>query len=129
MSTIASTIKETLSSTNYKTEGFNNFSEFYPFYLSQHRSTFNRKLHFISTILYISNLIYQLVFGRLIYIAFCPVLAYGPAWYGHYFYEKNKPATFLYPFYSLAGDFVMFFDILFGKIDGLFKKYNIKMKD
>jgi hypothetical protein len=41
---------------------------------------------------------------------------YGFAWIGHFFFEKNKPATFQYPFYSLAGDWVMYKDMLIGKI-------------
>ena len=45
-----------------------------------------------------------------------PVVGYGFAWVGHFFFEKNKPATFQYPFYSLASDFIMYFDILRGKV-------------
>ena len=46
-----------------------------------------------------------------------PLTGYGFAWVGHFFIEKNRPATFTYPFYSLAGDFVMFWDILTGQIN------------
>jgi hypothetical protein len=45
-----------------------------------------------------------------------PVIGYGFAWVGHFFFEKNKPATFKHPFYSLLGDWVMFKDILVGKV-------------
>jgi hypothetical protein len=45
-----------------------------------------------------------------------PVLGYGFAWIGHFFFEHNKPATFKYPIYSLLGDWVMFKDMLFGNI-------------
>ena len=45
-----------------------------------------------------------------------PVFGYGFAWVGHFFFEKNRPATFTYPLYSLIGDFAMFRDILLGKI-------------
>ena len=46
-----------------------------------------------------------------------PVVGYGFAWVGHYVFEKNRPATFKHPWYSLAGDFVMFKDILIGRIE------------
>lgn len=111
-----------------KTEGFENFSEFYPFYLSQHSSKINRDLHVFSTFLYLSNLIYQILVGKIILILLCPVLAYGPAWYGHFYYEKNIPATFKYPFYSLTGDFFMVIDILTGRLPKLFEKYGIEGK-
>jgi hypothetical protein len=45
-----------------------------------------------------------------------PVTGYGFAWVGHFFFEHNKPATFQYPLYSLAGDWVMYKDMLTGKI-------------
>jgi hypothetical protein len=45
-----------------------------------------------------------------------PVVGYGFAWVGHFFYEKNRPATFRHPLYSLLGDWVMFKDILIGKV-------------
>jgi hypothetical protein len=41
---------------------------------------------------------------------------YGLAWVGHFLFEKNRPATFQHPFYSFAGDWVMFKDILLGRI-------------
>jgi hypothetical protein len=45
-----------------------------------------------------------------------PVFGYGFAWAGHYFVEKNKPATFRHPVWSLMGDWVMFKDVMTGKI-------------
>jgi hypothetical protein len=44
-----------------------------------------------------------------------PFVGYGFAWVGHFFFEKNKPATFKYPAYSLASDFLLFWDLLRGK--------------
>lgn len=41
-----------------------------------------------------------------------PVVAYGFAWAGHFYFEHNKPATFIYPMFSLAGDFRLFSEIL-----------------
>jgi hypothetical protein len=49
-------------------------------------------------------------------LAFLPIVGYGFAWVGHFVYEKNKPATFKHPFYSLRADFKMFWDILWGRL-------------
>ena len=46
------------------------------------------------------------------------VCGYGFAWFGHFFVEKNQPATFRHPFYSLAADYVMVWKMLTGKMDG-----------
>ncbi len=50
------------------------------------------------------------------WLAAMPIMGYGFAWFGHFVFEKNKPATFRYPWYSLAGDWVMYFDILRGRV-------------
>lgn len=95
---------------------FNSFREFYPHYLAEHEDKWNRRLHFSGTLLVILILIYTLVTGKWIMLLLVPVAGYGAAWVGHFFFEKNKPATFKYPLYSLMGDWVMFFDIIRGKI-------------
>ena len=51
------------------------------------------------------------------YFAAIPVLGYGFAWFGHAFFERNKPATFTYPLWSLASDFIMFWHIITGQIN------------
>lgn len=94
-------------------EKYNSFAEFYPFYLSQHRHPVTRALHLIGLLLAFYCLSYVLWTGRWIGLTVIPIVGYGPAWVGHFFFEKNKPATFRYPFYSLMGDFVMFKDTLF----------------
>ncbi len=95
---------------------FKTFADFYPFYLSEHSNTTCRRLHFIGTSLLILTLLYILFSARWIFLILLPIIGYGFAWAGHFFFEKNRPATFKYPFYSLAGDFVMFKDILVGKV-------------
>jgi len=93
-----------------KSKKYNTFWEFYPFYLSQHQNSICRLLHFIGTSIIILLLIFYVNSSMdLLYI---PLIGYGFAWVGHFFFEKNKPATFEYPFYSLMGDFVMFWQIL-----------------
>jgi hypothetical protein len=50
------------------------------------------------------------------YLLLGVLIGYGLAWAGHFFFERNRPATFRHPLYSLAGDWVMFRDILMGRI-------------
>ncbi|MGA9095455.1 MAG: DUF962 domain-containing protein, partial [Pseudomonas alloputida] len=75
-----------------------------------------RRLHFVGTSLVIALLAYTIGSGKWLLLLAVPVFGYGFAWVGHFFFEKNRPATFTYPLYSLAGDFVMFRDILLGKL-------------
>ena len=95
---------------------FNRFSDFYPYYLEEHANRTCRRLHFVGTTLVILTAVYALVSGHLAALLLLPLLGYGFAWVGHFYFEHNKPATFKYPFYSLAGDFVMYKDIVTGKI-------------
>ncbi|TVP48895.1 MAG: DUF962 domain-containing protein [Mongoliibacter sp.] len=94
---------------------FNSLEEFYPYYLSEHLNPTCRKLHFVGTALLFLILGYALFSGNYLLLLLIPVVGYGFAWVGHFFFEKNKPATFQYPFYSLVSDFKLFFDLLSGK--------------
>lgn len=98
------------------TAGFSSFREFYPYYLSEHADRTCRRLHFVGTSLVILTAVAALASGRYALLGLLPVVGYGFAWVGHFYFEKNKPATFKYPFYSLAGDFVMYKDMWSGKI-------------
>lgn len=97
-------------------ETYRTFADFYPYYLSEHSDRTCRRLHFVGTALVIVVLLYAIVTGRYLALLALPVIGYGFAWVGHFFFEKNKPATFQYPLYSLIGDFRMFGDILVGRI-------------
>ncbi|GAB1463225.1 Mpo1-like protein [Pedobacter sp.] len=94
---------------------YKSLKEFYPFYLSEHQNTTSRILHFIGTLLAIVSLIGGILFHDFRFMLAVPFLGYGFAWVGHFFFEKNKPATFQYPGYSLASDFILFWDLLNGK--------------
>lgn len=97
--------------------GFSSFREFYPYYLGEHQNVICRRLHVIGSagVLLILALVLAQVLSAWWLLAM-PLLGYGFAWAGHFFFEHNKPATFKYPAYSLAGDWVMFKDVLTGKI-------------
>jgi hypothetical protein len=94
---------------------YTSLNQFYPFYLSEHQNTTSRILHFIGTGLVILSLIAGILFHNWRFLVAVPFLGYGFAWVGHFFFEKNKPATFKYPWYSLASDFILFWDLLSGK--------------
>lgn len=104
--------------TTIKQSGFQNFAEFYPYYLQEHSDSTCRRLHFVGTSLVI-GLLAVVIVGPLSawWLLALPVIGYGFAWVGHFFFEKNRPATFKHPWYSLAGDFVMWKDILTRRID------------
>lgn len=95
---------------------FKSFREFYPYYLSEHSNLTCRRLHFIGTCGVISILVLFFFTGNLLLLSLLPVIGYGFAWVGHFGFEKNRPATFKHPFYSLLGDFRMFWDILTGRV-------------
>jgi len=97
-------------------ERFASFAEFYPYYLSEHRDPTCRRLHFVGSLLILLTVGGALLSGRWWLLVLVPIIGYGCAWLGHFFFEHNRPATFTYPLYSLAGDWVMFKDILTGRI-------------
>lgn len=94
---------------------YSSLKEFYPYYLEEHQNSICRKLHFIGTALLFVILAYSIFTSNFYWLFAIPIVGYGFAWVGHFFFEKNKPATFKYPFYSLASDFILFFDLLFGR--------------
>jgi hypothetical protein len=93
------------------------FREFYPYYLSEHRDPTCRRLHFVGSAL-ILGLVGVVIAGLLSpwWLLAVPLIGYGFAWVGHFFFEHNRPATFTYPLWSLLGDWVMFKDMLTGKV-------------
>lgn len=95
---------------------YKNFWSFYPYYLTEHGDVKNRSLHFIGTAGLLVILVVAIVTQKWWMLALVPVCGYGFAWAGHFFIEKNKPATFTYPLFSLGSDFVMFWHMLTGQI-------------
>jgi hypothetical protein len=96
--------------------GYPSFGEFYPFYLSEHGDRINRRLHFIGSTLVVAAVLLVVLTGQLRWLWLAPLAGYGFAWVGHYVYEKNRPAAFKHPLYSLLGDWVMYGQMLRGKI-------------
>ena len=98
------------------TAQFRSFAEFYPYYLGEHSNPTCRRLHFVGTSLVIALLAYTIGSGKWLLLLAVPLFGYGFAWVGHFFFEKNRPATFTHPWYSLIGDIAMFRDILLGRL-------------
>jgi hypothetical protein len=98
------------------TDRFTSFTEFYPFYLSEHSNRTCRRLHFAGTSLVLGTVVAALATGNAWWLAAAPVAGYGFAWVGHFVFEHNRPATFIHPLYSLMGDWVMYKDMLTGRI-------------
>ena len=95
---------------------FLSMAEFYPFYLSEHSNRISRRLHFVGTSLGLFWLAAAIVTLNPWFLLAGLASGYAFAWVGHFYFEKNRPATFSYPFYSFAGDWVMWSEILRGKI-------------
>lgn len=94
---------------------FRTWKEFHPFYLTEHRNPVSRILHFTGTSLIALWIILAIATGHAAWLVGIPIGGYGFAWVGHFFFERNRPATFQYPAYSLASDFVLFWHLLTGK--------------
>jgi hypothetical protein len=95
---------------------FNSFREFYPFYLGEHSNSTCKLLHFAGTWLVLVVAAVALWRSEPVLLWLIPLVGYGFAWVGHFFFEHNRPATFEHPLYSLMGDFMMWKDILTGKV-------------
>jgi len=94
---------------------FRSLKEFFPFYLSEHQNPTSRVLHFIGTGLIAVWVALALFTRNATWLWMIPVGGYGFAWVGHFFFEQNRPATFQYPLYSLASDFILFWRLLTGR--------------
>lgn len=91
---------------------YTSLREFYPYYLTEHQNFSSQALHFVGTGLFIAAAIYAIISENYWYFLLGPVIAYTFAWIGHFFFERNKPATFQYPLFSLLSDFIMWFHII-----------------
>jgi hypothetical protein len=103
-----------MSSSESATERFASFRAFYSFYLDEHRN--RSSLHFVGSSLALACLALMVATGSAWWLLAGLLCGYGCAWIGHFFFEKNRPATFKYPLYSFAGDWVMYADIWRGRI-------------
>lgn len=92
------------------------FAEFYPFYLTQHAHRMCRRTHFIGSSLALACIALAIGTGNVWWVPAALVCGYGGAWIGHFYYEKNRPASFAQPLYSFRADWVMYWQMLTGKL-------------
>ena len=92
------------------------FAEFYPFYLTQHADPMCRRVHFIGSTAALAALVTAITSGSAWWILVALLCGYGGAWIGHFYFEKNRPASFTQPLYSFMADWKMWWQILTGKI-------------
>jgi hypothetical protein len=91
------------------------YQEFWPYYVSQHLRPSTRALHFFGTTFVLACLGAAALVSP-VWLLAAPFGGYGPAWIGHFFFEKNRPATFRHPLWSLRGDFRMYRLTLLGRM-------------
>ena len=97
-------------------KSFPTFKAFYPYYLEEHSNVNCRRLHFVGSWLVLAVIVLAIWQRSAWWLLLMPLIGYGFAWVGHFFFEKNRPATFRHPIYSLMGDWMMFLDILRGRV-------------
>ena len=90
--------------------------EFYPIYLAEHSRSSTRRLHFIGTTLSIVCVLAGVATGNACWYLIALVQGYAWAWVGHFFFEHNRPATFKHPLKSFVCDWIMWFDMLRGRV-------------
>lgn len=95
-----------------------NYSEFWDFYVQEHSLPLTRTLHFIGTSLGIALLIWFIWRGTWYYFPICLVSGYGFAWFAHFVVEKNRPASFKYPYWSFISDYKMMWYMATGRMSG-----------
>jgi hypothetical protein len=101
---------------------YNSFTEFWPYYLAEHSKPGTRLLHLVGTTIALGCAAYFIVVGKWWLFPLALIPGYGAAWIGHFFLEKNKPATFQYPLWSFMGDYKMIFMMLTGRMDRELKR-------
>ena len=97
-------------------KAYNSFADFWPHYLSQHSKSATRLLHCIGTLAGLAVVIITIVAGKWWLFPIALVPGYGFAWVGHFFIEKNRPATFTHPLWSFMADWKMLALMLTGRL-------------
>ncbi|MGZ5494903.1 MAG: Mpo1-like protein [Thermoanaerobaculia bacterium] len=92
------------------------FADFWPYYVRQHSQPLTRILHAAGSVLAVAMVGLAFAINLWLLLA-VPVVGYAFAWYAHFFVERNRPATFGHPLYSLLADYRMVFLMMAGRMD------------
>jgi hypothetical protein len=98
------------------TTRIDSYARFWDFYVQEHSKPLTRLLHFTGTTLGLALLVYFITTGRWYFFPVFLVVGYAFAWFAHFVVEKNRPATFKYPFWSFISDFRMIWFMLTGRM-------------
>jgi hypothetical protein len=101
------------------------YGEFWLIYLAAHRDRRSRLLHYLGTLGAVVLLAAGAVGADWRYLVAAPLVGYGPAWVGHLVFERNRPATFSHPLWSLVSDFRMLGLFLAGRLGSEFGRHKI----
>jgi hypothetical protein len=104
---------------------FESYAAFWPFYLSQHSKRAARLIHVWGTLFALLAIAKAVISFSFVWLLLAPVIGYGFAWLAHAFIEKNRPATFSYPLWSLRGDADMLYLWLAGRLEIELLRHNI----
>jgi hypothetical protein len=96
---------------------FKTFEDFWPYYLREHGRPETKTMHMLGTTIGAMGIASWLATRRSKYLAAAMIGSYGSAWLGHFVFEKNTPATFKYPLWSLQADLLMYRLWLTGDLD------------
>ena len=95
---------------------FKTFADFWPHYLSEHSKAATRVMHCLGTLVAMAVVIFTIAAGKWWLFPIGLIPGYTFAWVGHFFIEKNRPATFTHPFWSFLGDWKMLALMLTGRL-------------
>jgi hypothetical protein len=95
---------------------FANFDAFFQFYLAEHSDRLCRRAHFIGSSFGLVSIVLAILTGHAWWLLGGLLAGYGGAWVGHFYFEKNRPASFKYPLWSFCGDWLMYRDMLLGRL-------------
>ena len=103
-------------------ERIRGYRAFWPYYVSEHSRPGTRQMHFVGTTCAVALVVVAGVLGEPLFLIAALVCGYFFAWLSHLLIERNRPATFTYPLFSLAGDFHMWALMWLGRMDAEFER-------